>query len=133
MPAPCDRPADARPILVLAHTDALYAELVHRTFVRWGWRVCRAASGPDARAWAARLSPSLVVLDTDLPGESGWLTSDKLSRDLPGTRVILITDRPTGKKERFATFVGAVALVGRQGSLQALLGEARETMLPAVG
>jgi DNA-binding response OmpR family regulator len=122
-----------RPCLILAQTDPLYADLVRRTFHGWGWEVRLASAGVEARKLAADSEPALVVMDADLPGESGWLTCAKLTSDMPNLRVILISDRMTRGRQRFAAFVGAANIVARRGSLQALLCEAREAALPAVG
>src|SRR6476646_3435582 len=63
-----------RPHVVLAHSDAAYAAGVARAFRRHGWVVAPAASGPEARRLASALAADLVVLEADLPAESGWLT-----------------------------------------------------------
>jgi CheY-like chemotaxis protein len=102
------------PCLVLAGFEAGLA----RSFRRRGWDVYPATSGPEARRLARMLGADLVVLDTFLPEESGWLTCEKLTRELPGIRVVLVDPDP--RRAELAEFVGAAALVGRQG-LTALL------------
>ena len=63
-----------QPCLVLAHPDPVYAAVVSRAFRRLGWDVCPAGTGPEARRLAQLLQAQLVVLDTQLPDETGWLT-----------------------------------------------------------
>jgi CheY-like chemotaxis protein len=97
------------PCLVLAGFDGTIA----RGFRRRGWDVYQARSGPEARRLARMVQADLVVLDTYLPEESGWLTCEKLTHELPGVRVVLIDPDP--RRADLAEFVGAAALVGSDG------------------
>ena len=125
--------APYRPCLILAHADPVYAELTCRSFRRRGWDVYRAGTGPEARRLARMMQPELVLLDTDLPEESGWLTCDKLIREQPHARVILVGTATAPQDEQFAAFVGACALVNRAGSMTLLLEDACGAPLPAAG
>ncbi|HZU36213.1 MAG TPA: response regulator [Gemmataceae bacterium] len=118
-----------RPCLILAHADCAYATAAARVFRREGWDVYNARSGPEARRLARMLRPSLVVLGTDLPEESGWLICDKLTRESPTARVILVAVEPDRPSEQFARFVGAAALVDRNAGPTALLHEAEQAVL----
>jgi DNA-binding response OmpR family regulator len=121
----------ARPCLILTSHDPADAALAARAFRRLGWDVYGAADGPQARRLARMLRPALVVLDADLPGESGWLTCDKLLDELPDVRVLLTLPAPTERDRAFAAFVGASALVERR-DLAALVAQA-PAPLPAAG
>src|SRR5262245_31333478 len=101
------------PCMVIAHGDSLHAAQLERSFRRQGWDVYLARSGPAARRLARLLTPDVVILATDLPDESGWLTCEKLTRELPLTKVFLIGDPRQPRSEDFATFVGAAALMRR--------------------
>jgi len=107
----------ARPItlmresIVLALPDVAFAIRVSRQLRRQGWEVYLAASGLDARRLSAALQPQLVVLDTDLPDESGWLTCAKLTCPGPGHKVVLVSGRTSARRAALALFVGAMALV----------------------
>ena len=125
--------AGCRPCLLLAHADPVYAALASRSFRRLGWDVYAARTGPELRRLARMLEPVLVVLDTALPGESGWLTCDKLTREFPAVKVLLIDGRPTPEGDQFAAFVGAAALVPRQDGPAALLPHVHGTGLPVAG
>ncbi len=131
--APIDQPAACRPLLVMAYGDSLYAALSGRHFRRLGWEVHLAGSGPELRRLVHALNPAVVVIDTDLRDESGWLTCDKLSRACPAPKVILVSPDPTDENRRLAEFVGAAALVCRGGGVQALVEEIGEASLQAVG
>jgi DNA-binding response OmpR family regulator len=109
--------------LVLALGDPLYAGLAADAFRKRGWAVLLAHSGHEARRLARELDSPVVVLDTDLTGESGWLTCVKLTQENSQLRVILVASAVTPEWRRFARFVGAAALVGRTSSARALVAE----------
>ena len=133
MIAPTEVTLGGRPLLILAYADSLYAVQACRYFRRLGWEVHLAYSGPEARRLARRFEPTAVVLDTELANESGWLTCDKLRRELPSRNVILVTPAATDERRELAAFVGASALVCRGGGINALAEELLEVALPAVG
>jgi DNA-binding response OmpR family regulator len=123
----------ARPAIVLAHADPLYASLVRQIFLRLEWDVYLTSSGAGARELAAEMAPALVVLDIDLPDESGWLTCAKLIHEQPNLSVVLVTSRITRSSRAFAEYVGAGAIVGRNDGLRALVDAARDVALAAAG
>jgi CheY-like chemotaxis protein len=131
--AASDELAECRPCMILAHADNAYLAQALRVFRRRGWDVYAARTGPEARRLARMLQPQLVVLQADLPEESGWLTCEKLIRESPGMPVVLVTADPTPQHADFASFVGAVALADRRDGMAALLPHVREPALPAVG
>src|SRR5262249_18900219 len=112
-----------RPVLVVAHSDPMFATQTDRTFTRLGWDVYQAENGPDVRRLTREVGPRFVVLDALLPTESGWLTCDKLRLESPETRVIIVAMSPGFHEANFAVFVGAAALVDRDNGVQALLDE----------
>jgi CheY-like chemotaxis protein len=128
MNASCQR-VTSSPCLVLAHADADWLAQTARALRRVGWDAYATGSGPEARRLARLLEADLVVLDTLLPGESGWLTCEKLTRETPGLRVVLVDEAPNGRAMDLAAFVGAAALVGSGDGLGLL----RHAELPARG
>jgi CheY-like chemotaxis protein len=114
---------EKRPCLIVAHGDPAYTAQVCVTFRRLGWDVHQAATGPEVRRLARSLSPDVVILDTLLPNESGWLTCDKLRLETPETRVILVAVDPGFHEANFTVFVGAAALVNHAEGMAALLDE----------
>ena len=75
------------------------------------------------------LEPDMVVLDTDIDGESGWLTCAKLKQDRPAGEVILVTGEECLGNDGLAEFLGAVALVSRQHNLVSLLQSRRSSFV----
>src|SRR4051794_424036 len=120
MPVALEHGPGYRPCLVLAHTDEARAREVARSFRRLGWDVYLAASGPEARRLSRLLGPELVLLDAELPQESGWLTCAKLASEVPGARVVLV-GRVDALSEGFGAFVGSAAVVRRDAGVAELL------------
>jgi CheY-like chemotaxis protein len=98
------------PCLVLGGFDAVLV----RAFRRSGWDVYPARTGPEARRLARMVEADLVVLDTQVAEESGWLTCEKLTSEVPGVRVILVDRNPDPHGEDLAEFVGAAVLIDRE-------------------
>jgi CheY-like chemotaxis protein len=128
MIARTESPLYFRPCLVLADSNSAQAALTGRQFRRLGWEVHLASSGPEARRMARLLAPQVVVLDTALRDESGWLTCAKLTQETPELKVVLLGDSATEIDQRFAEFIGATALVARAAGVPALLAEIRDTV-----
>jgi DNA-binding response OmpR family regulator len=120
-----------RPCVLVAHADPGYAAIATRAFRRLGWDDHTADNGPQLRRLARMLDAHLAVIDVALPGESGWLTCEKLRRERPHTRVILVSREPTPRDERLAAFVGALALVREADGPAALLNVLDGVALPA--
>ncbi len=110
-----------RPCLILVHGDVSHAGDTCRRFRRQGWDVYEASDGPQARRLARMLEPDLVVLEAEPVGETGWLTCAKLTRERPGSKVILVCDDTGPSNRRMALFSGAAALAGREDSLLTLV------------
>jgi DNA-binding response OmpR family regulator len=122
---------DLNPCLVLAHADIGFAARVSRQLRLLGWDVYLARTGAEARRLTQKLAPAVVVLDTDLADESGWLLCDKLSREEPAPRVVLIGACQTPEQERLASFVGATAFIQQRECISVLVNEVLEAALPA--
>ena len=90
-----EMPLFSRPRLVVAEGNSAQAALLCRQFRRLGWEVHLASSGPDARRLARLLEPHVVILDTALREESGWLTCAKLTLENEELEVILLGESAT--------------------------------------
>lgn len=78
--------------IVLAEDDDQLRAILARTLTRRGHTVREARTGADARALLVADSTDLVVLDVNLPDETGWSLLRWLrSRREPMPRVIIIT------------------------------------------
>ena len=117
-----------RPCLILAVKGFACAAETSLRLRRLGWDIYQASFGPEVRRLSRMLEPDMVVLDTDLEGESGWLTCAKLKQDRPAGEVVLVTGEESLGNHSFAEFLGAVALVSRQHNLVALLQSRRSSI-----
>lgn len=59
-----------------------------------GFRVLAAADGLQALSLAASAPPDLVLLDLNMPDQSGWDTFERITSQSPLLPVIVITGRP---------------------------------------
>ena len=126
-------PRSIRPRMVVAYADSVHAVLSARHFRRLGWEVHLASSGPDARRLADALAPEIVILDTQLPDESGWLTCAKLILENGAQKIVLVSAEATDEEQRLAETVGAAALVSRETGVPGLVGEVMGMALPHAG
>ena len=110
---------DRRPRLLLVYADSVFAAYCSRHFRRLGWEVRMAAAGEDACRLVPELSPTAVVLDTELPDEGAWRTCARMTRENPGLTVVLsAADRY--EDEIRDRQLGATAMVTRSAGIQAL-------------
>ena len=107
--------------MVLAYADSAFASQSVRLFRRLGWEVHVAAGAAEVQRLVEQYAPAVVVLDVDLPEESGWLTSAKLTITHPELGVfVLAGDRSPTLADRAAE-VGAAGAVVRADGVQALI------------
>ncbi len=102
-----------RPLLILAYADSAHAAGAGADFRRLGWEVQLVATAAEARRLAATRSPDAIVLDTELPDESGWLACAKINQDDPALKVVLLAPERSAAIMFNFTQVDAVALVTR--------------------
>jgi DNA-binding response OmpR family regulator len=99
------------PRVVIGHRDVGYASILGRQLAEVGWESVVAGSAAQARVLARGNRTVALLLDVDLPDESGWLTCDKVTRERPELCVVLMSNESRPEDRRFATFVGARAIV----------------------
>lgn len=128
-----DEASASRPCLIVAHGDPHFAGALGWSFRRLGWDVYQARSGPEARRLARMLDPDLMVLATELEEESGWLTCEKLTGELPRIKVFLIGDAGEQRSHDFAAFTGAAGLLDGKASVATLVQEVCGRVLHAAG
>jgi len=101
-----------RPCAVLTLADGQQAAKMERALRLLGWDVYTARSGPETRRLARMLEAELILLDADLPGESGWLTCEKLRRESP-MRIYIVANVAGARQQELGDFVGATAVLDR--------------------
>jgi DNA-binding response OmpR family regulator len=111
----------ARPRLLLAYADSAYAARVARSFRRLGWEVHLAPSAAEARRLVEVHGPQVMLIELDLPDESGWSACADITSAHPEVRAVLLaTTRPENCHERFGAS-GAAALVTRAEGMESLV------------
>jgi DNA-binding response OmpR family regulator len=111
-----------KPRLVLAYVDSTHAALSCRHLRRQGWEVHLASSAGEARRLTLELAPQVLVLDTELPDESGWLICAKLLAANLNLQVVLVGPKASTEDLKRADFVGAFTLIERSAGPDGLVG-----------
>ena len=95
--------------VLIADDESSIRLLVHATIESDDYTVVEAADGAQAWALAQQLKPSLVLLDVQMPGQSGLevLRSIKADPDLKETRVILLTSKAQERDIEVGLIAGA--------------------------
>ena len=115
-----ERNRGQRPLMIFAYADSAHAAQCGRYFRRLGWEVHLVASAAEARRLSQMTNPRVVVLDTDLPDESGWLTCAKITLEDSSRRVVLLAPDRTPETLQNLANVNGVALVTRQDRIELL-------------
>ncbi len=123
MIAPTHKTLTFRPRVVLAYADSARAAQTCRHLRRLGWEVRLAGSGPEARRLVRLLVPDVVLLETDLRDESGWLTCAKMRLEFPEQTIVLVARELTVRQQIYAEIAGASAIVSCDVSVAELLEE----------
>lgn len=111
---------EGRPRLLLVYSDSAYASQAGRYFRRLGWEVRMAPRSCDARKQVAEFQPNYVVIDVDMPNESGWLTAAKMTLSATPARIIMQTPTRFEQDPRMAQFLDLDGMVAREDGVEAL-------------
>jgi CheY-like chemotaxis protein len=95
--------------VLIADDESSIRLLVHATIESDDYSVVEAADGAQAWALTRQLKPALVLLDVQMPGQSGLevLRSIKADPDLTATRVILLTSKAQEQDIEVGLIAGA--------------------------
>lgn len=116
-----DRNRPLRPVMLVAYADSAHASRCVRYFRRLGWEVHMVAGGYEAQRLAEQLVPHVVVMDVELPDESGWLSCAKITLDQRRQNVVLLAEHASDAIRDRAASVGAVALLRREEAPESLV------------
>jgi CheY-like chemotaxis protein len=100
---------DLQRTVLIADDESSIRLLVHATIESDDYTVVEAADGAQAWALSQELKPSLVLLDVQMPGQSGLevLRSIKADPSLKATRVILLTSKAQERDIEVGLIAGA--------------------------
>ena len=116
--------------VLIADDESSIRLLVHATIESDDYTVVEASDGAQAWALAQELKPSLVLLDVQMPGQSGLevLRSIKADPDLKATRVILLTSKAQERDIEVGLIAGADFYLTKPFSPLDLLTRAEEAL-----
>ncbi len=120
--------------VLVVDDDSAVREVLARILAEEGYAVLVAASGPEALEIEAATPIDLVLLDLNMPRQSGWDTFEQLTNRNPLLAVIIVTARPHQLFTSLAAGVGALAEKPLDypqllKTIRALLAEPAETRL----
>jgi CheY-like chemotaxis protein len=100
---------DLQRTVLIADDESSIRLLVHATIESDDYTVVEASDGAQAWTLAQELKPSLVLLDVQMPGQSGLevLRSIKADPKLKATRVILLTSKAQERDIEVGLIAGA--------------------------
>lgn len=79
------------PVVLLVDNEPLVRTILAEVLRQSGFDVRTASSGTEAVEMARQTPPSLVLMDVQMPGLSGWDTLDRLHEVQPGLPVLLMS------------------------------------------
>lgn len=119
-----------RTVLLVDHRDEAFARLAG-DFAAMGIWVERACSAAEVFRRIASCSSNLMIVNADMPNESGWLLAGKLRVVWPTARLWLYAPRPFWSSEYdqgLAHFLGVAELIHYEGDLFLLAKEIRSRL-----
>ena len=107
-----------RPLMLLGYVDSAHAALCGRHFRRLGWEVHLVSSAAEAYRFLLTNSPRAIVLDTELPDETGWLACAKLRLEDTNSRLFLLAPQRTPQGMNQIGQIRVAGLASRQDTLE---------------
>lgn len=83
--------ASPTPVVLLVDNEPLVRTILAEVLRQSGFDVRTASSGTEAVEMARQTPPSLVLMDVQMPGLSGWDTLERLHEVDPGLPVLLMS------------------------------------------
>lgn len=117
------KPAQGGPgkaLILIADDDEGMLNLLSKCFRTGGYDVLTASDGIAAERLALERRPDIVLLDIFMPGKDGVEVLETLSRELPGTGVIMISGNEDEGIAKGCLTKGAFDYVSKPPSLDAL-------------
>jgi len=88
--------------------------------------VGEARDGVEATEISAKTTPDIALLDLRMPLLDGASATRRITSEMPGVKVVLVTSDDSGRAERLAEQSGAVAIVTKDKCAEMLLPTLRE-------
>ena len=112
MPLPRSEMPSNKLTVLLADDDSLLREMLRAILRDGGYEIAgEAGNSETALDLCRKLRPGLVLLDINMPGRSGLSALRSIKKDLPDTKVIMISGEPTRAKVEEAEAQGAIGFI----------------------
>ena len=111
-----------RNILIVEYRDEVFARLA-ADLMEVGLHVERAVCATDVLRECSNSHADLLVVNVDLPNNSGWLLTAKLRLVSPTPRIWLYAPWPSPYEKAMTKFVGADDLITYRGDIYQLSAE----------
>lgn len=96
---------DSRPALLIVEDDESLRQILARHLRSLGYRVEEAASAEEAgRCLEAGVRPDLVVLDINLPGDTGWDLLRGSAFAAAGSPPVVVASATTVRRRQLSEF-----------------------------
>ena len=118
-----------KPLVLLTSHAAEWREDVAHQLEREGFRAASAGSGANVLHKARELRPSLILLDLEVAGKSGWETLHDLKTS-PETSSIPVVIASSTDERKMGTALGAAACLVKPYSAEALVRTVRQALRP---
>ena len=119
----------AAPLILVTSHAAAWRDQVSRLLEAEGFRAVSAGSGADALHKARELRPSLILLDMEVAGKSGWETLHDLKTASETSSIPVVIASP-GDERKMGTALGAAACVVKPYSNEVLVRTIRHALRP---
>ncbi|MEB2313679.1 MAG: response regulator [Sorangiineae bacterium] len=119
------------PSVLAVDDSATMRKALEITFAGEDYRTLLAGSGADALAQLRAERPSLVLVDAQLGGESGYDLCQAIKREAPGTPVIILSSKQQPYDRGRGTMVGADDFMDKPFDTQQLLDKVAATLRKA--
>jgi DNA-binding response OmpR family regulator len=116
------------PRILIVEDNEMLLEVMSEALRREGYSFEVARTGDEAIQKAYASKPDMVLLDIDLPGQSGYLVAAKLKVSRPSPRVLFITALPRGQSDRVANFLRVDGILHKPFGVSRLLATVERLM-----
>lgn len=126
----------ANQVILLIDDNKDFLEIFSAKLNSVGYRVVTAQGGKEGVAEAKNVSPDLVLLDVEMPGENGFEVLEKIKEEVPNKKlkVCFLTNYGEQKNEnsaidkKFAIDVGAIDYIRKSDNLDAIVTQVQDVM-----
>ena len=119
--------APVTPLVLIISHEGGFREETSQLLAHEGFRTAVYASGADARKRARELQPSLILLDMELPGKSGWETLHDLKADANTTSIPVVIVSQSDER-KLGSALGAAEILTKPVSHDAMLAAIRKAL-----